>query len=140
MCQIPHSRAATIKTMKRTLTELLDEKVRIVKERMNKTPFEALGITEEHYLRMKDTSKYTRLCEFLSCNGIPLPKRRNTIGNKRPYVEKFKWFLKCASKEDKSAILSMIDEIVSKDRERAQILEEIQLKKRQIRELEFRLK
>ena len=125
--------------MKRTLTELLDEKVRIVKEKMNKKPFEALGITEEHYLRMKDSSKYSRLCEYLSCNGIPLPKRRNEVGKNRPHVEKFKWFLKCASKNDKDIILSLIDEVVSKDRARAQIVEEIKLKKREIKELQIKL-
>lgn len=76
VCQIPHSRAATIKAMKRNLTELLDEKVRIVKEKMGKKPFEALGISEEHYLRMKDTSKYTRLCVNLSCGHLLNVSRR----------------------------------------------------------------
>ena len=126
--------------MRRTITELLDEKVRTVEEKTGKKPFEALGVPKEQYLKMKDSSKYSRLCDYLSCNCNLLPKRRNAIGEDRPHVEKFKWFLKCASKEDKNTILSLIDEIVSKDRARAQIMEEIQLRKREIKELELRLK
>ena len=126
--------------MNRSIEDLLNEKVKIIEEKMGKKPFEALGISKEQYLRMKDNSKYTRLCECIRCNGIPMPKSRYAIGNNKQYVEKFKWFLKCASKNDKDTILSLIDEVTSKDSIRTQIVNEIKLKKRQIQELESRLK
>lgn len=125
---------------RRTLKELLDEKVSIVEEKLNKTPFEALGITEEQYLKMKDSSKYTRLCECLCFNGVTLPRNRKTYSENRHFVERFKSFLIYSSKDDRDSILSLIEESLSKNVERKRIQDEIKMKKGELEELERQLK
>jgi hypothetical protein len=126
--------------MRRSIKELLDEKVSVVEKKMGKKPFEALGISEEQYMNMKESSRYTRLCECLSYNCIPIPRNRKTHDRIRPYVENYKIFLRYASKDDKDSIISLIDEALSKNKERIRIQEEINLKKRELKELENKLK
>jgi hypothetical protein len=51
----------------------------------------------------------------------------------------FRGFLLCASKADRDSIVSLIDEVLQKGREKAMIRNEIELKKREIRELKLKL-
>ena len=140
MCQIPKQvpRAWAV-IMKKTIRELLDEKVKFLRDRIGKDPHEALGISEQQYLDMKDSSKYSRLCEYIYFYGVPVPRNRNVYVKLKPYLNMFRGFLLCASKADRDFIVSLIDEVLQKGREKAMIRNEIELKKREIRELKLKL-
>ena len=111
----------------------------IVEEKMGKKPFEALGITEEYYMSLKESSRYTMLCDILRYNGLSVRKTKKIKEDNIPYITSFKKFLAIASYEDRDSILSLIDDVLSKDRQKEQIMAEIEVKKREIKELEFRL-
>ncbi len=115
----------------------LNIKIREVEETMGLKPFEAIGVSEEKYLKWKDGTKYTRLCEVLRCY-----KMQNQTPSKglKYYVDRFRRFLKISSDEEREFLLSLIDDVVSKDDEKVILKLQIQAKERELSELKSKYK
>ena len=118
---------------KKTIEELLLEKENKIEKSFRQKPFEAIGVSEERYEKWKIHTRYARLCEVIRCNGGMVEKPKEGL---KYDIDNFRKFLHVASTNERETLLSLMSEVLSKADERALLKQQIELKKRELAELE----
>lgn len=121
---------------KKNIDELLRDKMWLIENRFGQKPFEAIGVDETTYLRWKPTTRYSRLCEVIRCNGLIEEKPKEGLKHD---VDNFRKFLRIATVGERESLLELIGEVLKKEDARKKIKDEIELKKKELKALESKL-
>ena len=110
-----------------------EEKARIIAELIGQSPCEAIGVSEEIYTKWKPSTRYTKLCGV-----IKICKQRG-VERKVAYSQELIWFKKfldIATTNEKDSLLGLINDTIAKADERKKVKDEIELKRKELKELE----
>jgi len=118
---------------RKDIGELLLEKENIIEKSFCQRPFEAIGVSKEKYEKWKIHTRYARLCEVIRCNGKMQDKPKEGL---KYDIDNFRKFLHVASINERETLVSLMSEVLSKADERALLKQQIELKKRELAELE----
>lgn len=111
------------------------EKAQLVSEMLGQKPFEAIGVREEIYIRWSPATRYTKFCKIIKgCKNLGVKH----IQYQQQELIWFQKFLEVATTKEKDSLLGLINDTIAKAEDRKKIEEEIEQKKKELEELEYK--